>query len=273
VVDRRADVFAMGICLWEMLAQKRLFKAEFEAETLNRLLYEPIPPLRTVIEDIPAEIEAVVQRALTRDPDKRYATAAEFADALEHAAKPHDLVGTKREVSAAVEDVLGEELSERRAAVRNWAVESDPNRVISSPSSTSDVGKTPSGARAMEVPNYPSLPPSRVASMSVAVFGAALAAAMGMLEWQRVRPVVAAPTPPAESITLVATAIQPPVATPTPTSTSTSTPTATATATPTPTSTPTLLATKPAASHAARPSASAPHGAGTPDDMVVNPYR
>jgi hypothetical protein len=109
--------------------------------------------------------------------------------------------------------------------------------------------------------------------MSVAVFGAALAAAMGMLEWQRVRPVVAAPTPPAESITLVATAIQPPVATPTPTSTSTSTPTATATATPTPTSTPILLATKPAASHAARPSASAPHGAGTPDDMVVNPYR
>jgi serine/threonine-protein kinase len=272
VVDRRADVFAMGICLWEMLAQKRLFKAEFEAETLNKLLYEPITPLRSIRDDVPAEIEAVCLKALTRDPDKRYATAAEFADALEHAAKQHDLIGTKREVSAAVEDVLGDELSERRAAVRNWAVESDPNRVISSPSSTSDVGKTPSSARAVEIPYYPSLPPRPVASVSVAIFGVALAAAMGMLEWQRVRPLVAATTPPvAESVTMVAVMPTPPPAMLA--STATPTPPPTATSTPAASASPVVLVAKPVASHATRPAASVSHGAATPDDMGVNPYR
>ena len=47
-LDRRADIFAMGIVAWEALAFRRLFKGDGEAETLNRVLYEPIPTLRTV---------------------------------------------------------------------------------------------------------------------------------------------------------------------------------------------------------------------------------
>ncbi|MGH7434154.1 MAG: serine/threonine protein kinase, partial [Polyangiaceae bacterium] len=186
VVDRRADVFAMGICLWEMLAHKRLFKAEFEAETLNRLLYEPVPSLATVNPDIPPEIDAVVLKALTRDPDKRYATAADFADALEHAAELHGFIGTKREVSAAVEDVLGPDLSERRAAVRNWLVESDPNKVISSPSKPSEGANANAsgGYRPIVLPTPPPPPVRHVTSFSVVFFGMAMAAVVGMLEWQ-----------------------------------------------------------------------------------------
>src|SRR5258708_10275021 len=91
-VDCRADVFAMGICLWEMLAHKRLFKAEFEAETLNRLLYEPIASVGSVRPEVPEEIDARVLKALTRHPDKRYASAADSPAAPTHPPTPHALL-------------------------------------------------------------------------------------------------------------------------------------------------------------------------------------
>jgi serine/threonine protein kinase len=288
-VDRRADVFAMGICLWEMLAQKRLFKAEFEAETLNRLLYEPIPPLRSIRPEIPAEIEAVCLKALTRDPDKRYATAADFADALEQAAQPHDLIGTKREVSAAVEDVLGPELSERRAAVRNWLVESDPNRVITPPSNAGGNAAASSSHRAVVLATPAPSPTRHVTSVSVALFSIAMAAVVGMLEWQHAK-LARAGDGTASAATATATATSTSTPTPTPTSTptwtSTSTPTEAATATEGPTSSPISAVNQPEpppptpapaappkhASSQPRPATpSKPHGA--PEDMGINPYR
>ena len=197
-VDRRADVFSMGICLWEMLAGRRLFKTEFEAETLNRLLYDPIPALRSVAPNVPPEIEVVCTKALTRDPDKRYATAAEFADALEQAARMHDLIGGKREVSSCVDQVLGSDLAERREALRAWRIESEPGRgapsgvspsgVASTPSTVSDVGSAPSGKSLPETSGMMAMPVSnRGASIGVALFAAGMAVASGMLEWNRAR--------------------------------------------------------------------------------------
>jgi serine/threonine protein kinase len=124
-VDRRADVFAMGICLWEMLTGERLFKADGEGETLNRVLYEPIPTPRGTDPDIPPEIDDVCMKALTRDPDSRYLTAAEFADALERAARALDLLGSHREVAACVNDILGDDVKERRAELRAWLGDSE----------------------------------------------------------------------------------------------------------------------------------------------------
>jgi serine/threonine-protein kinase len=48
-IDRRADVFAVGVMLWELLAGRRLFKTNTEAATLHKLLYEPIPALTEVV--------------------------------------------------------------------------------------------------------------------------------------------------------------------------------------------------------------------------------
>jgi serine/threonine-protein kinase len=210
VVDRRADVFSMGICLWEMLAEKRLFKAEFEAETLNRLLYEPIPSLRSIVPSTPVEIEAVCVKALTRDPDKRFATAAEFADALEQAAKAFDLIGTRREVSACVDEILATDLAERRAAVKAWHVESDPNRTPP-PSSLSEVGGTAASTRMVAPESSASLvrPANRALSWSVTVLAAGMAAATGLVEWRQLR---AAGPAAADAVREVVTTTAPPAA-------------------------------------------------------------
>ncbi len=83
----RADVFSMGIVLWEVLAGRRLFKAENEAATLSRVLMDKIPRLNKVAPSVPAVFDEVCAKALERDLSKRYQSAAELADALERAAR------------------------------------------------------------------------------------------------------------------------------------------------------------------------------------------
>jgi serine/threonine protein kinase len=82
-IDARADVFAMGIVFWELLAQKRLMTGDSAAATLHRLLTSPIPKVTTERPDVPADLEAIIDRALQKDATKRFSTALEMRDALE----------------------------------------------------------------------------------------------------------------------------------------------------------------------------------------------
>jgi serine/threonine-protein kinase len=127
-VDRRADIFAAGIVLWEVLACRRLFKGDGEADTLNRVMNEPIPPVRSAAPTIPASLEAVVAKALERDRNRRYATSAEFADSLERASRVVGALGTHKDVAQHLEAVLGTEISQQRDVVRAWLARSEPSR-------------------------------------------------------------------------------------------------------------------------------------------------
>jgi serine/threonine-protein kinase len=127
VVDRRADLFACGIVLWESLATKRLFKGDGEAETLNRVLYDPIAAPTSVRPDVPMALEAVCMKALSRDVDQRYATAQEFGDELEKAARALNSVGSVRDVAECLQEVIGSDLSQQRDAVRAWLARSEPS--------------------------------------------------------------------------------------------------------------------------------------------------
>jgi serine/threonine-protein kinase len=127
-VDRRADVFAMGIVLWETLASKRLFKGEGEAETLNRVLFEPIPTVKSANPNVPAELDAICAKALERDPDKRWATCSDFADALEKVSRQGNYLAANKEVAAHIQAVIGTDVSQQREALRAWLTRSEPSR-------------------------------------------------------------------------------------------------------------------------------------------------
>jgi serine/threonine-protein kinase len=83
-IDRRVDIYAAGLVLWETLAGRRLFHGDSSGEIMYRVLREQIPRLPLV----PAPIADVVARAIERDPAARFATAFEFARALEEASEP-----------------------------------------------------------------------------------------------------------------------------------------------------------------------------------------
>lgn len=121
-IDRRADVFALGVIVWEGLAKRRLFKVTSELDTLQRILQHPVPPLD---DELPGakELDAVLARALAKDPAERFPTALAFAEALEEVARKHKLLATHAEVGAFVDEIAGEQIRERRRAIRGTKAE------------------------------------------------------------------------------------------------------------------------------------------------------
>jgi serine/threonine-protein kinase len=82
-VDHRSDVFSLGIVLWEMVAGHRLFSGADEQETMRNVLLQPIAAPSRRRAGIPAALDAIIARALVREPGGRYPSAAEMADDLD----------------------------------------------------------------------------------------------------------------------------------------------------------------------------------------------
>lgn len=76
--DRRMDVWSLGVVLFELLTQKRLFRRKTEAETITAVQADPIPAPSELVANVPAALDAIARRALSRDPDERYQTAREM---------------------------------------------------------------------------------------------------------------------------------------------------------------------------------------------------
>jgi serine/threonine-protein kinase len=82
-VDRRADVFAAGIVLWESVTGKHLMAESTPAATLNNLLTKVIPRASEVNPSVPSALDDIIERSLCRDVSERYQTAKEMRDDLE----------------------------------------------------------------------------------------------------------------------------------------------------------------------------------------------
>jgi TonB family protein len=107
-LDRRSDLFAVGILLWELLVGRRLFKVQGELATLQRVVYVDAPRPSRYAADVPADLEQIIMRALARDPERRYATAEQLQLDLEKFAVEHRLsispVAMSREMNQLFKD-------------------------------------------------------------------------------------------------------------------------------------------------------------------------
>jgi eukaryotic-like serine/threonine-protein kinase len=83
VTDARADLFPLGIVLTELLLGRNIFRASDRLESRRNILTMPIPRFGSLRPEIDARLEAIIQKALQRDRDKRYQTAAEMLTDLE----------------------------------------------------------------------------------------------------------------------------------------------------------------------------------------------
>jgi tetratricopeptide (TPR) repeat protein len=82
-VDRRTDIYSLGATLYELLALQPVFAGESREELLRQIAFEEPAPLRRLNKAIPAELVTIIQKALEKNPDDRYASAQEFADDLQ----------------------------------------------------------------------------------------------------------------------------------------------------------------------------------------------
>ncbi|MEM9189964.1 MAG: serine/threonine-protein kinase [Myxococcota bacterium] len=82
-LDRRSDIFAVGICLYELLTGERLFVGESDFSTLEKVRNVEIMPPSTYNRRIPEELEQIVLKALAKDVDDRYQTAMDLHDDLQ----------------------------------------------------------------------------------------------------------------------------------------------------------------------------------------------
>ncbi len=119
-VDRRGDVFAAGVVLWEALAGKRLFAGADAGEILAKVLAADITPPHVLVPAIPRAVSDAVMRALQREPEARFQTARDFAVALEQSGA----IATTHAVGEWVRENGGDELAKRANIVAQ--VESHP---------------------------------------------------------------------------------------------------------------------------------------------------
>ncbi|MBS1152820.1 MAG: serine/threonine protein kinase [Myxococcaceae bacterium] len=83
VLDARSDLFSLGVVLWELVTLQRLFWRPSDAETLRAVMECRVPPPSKLQPECPPELEALIFRALARNPARRFPSCAEFSDALE----------------------------------------------------------------------------------------------------------------------------------------------------------------------------------------------
>ena len=266
-VTRQTDVYAAAIVLWEALTAQRLFSGDNEGQILSKVLGGLVQPPSAVVPDLPVALDEVVLRGLAREPAHRYATAREFAIAVERCVG----VASSTEVGEWVEAVAhgalvkrAEKIAEIESSSANFAAKVDMTKTSvtsghSSPMTTADSPISQASQLSSISVSKSALPTrSRLGVVAVAILAAFAGAMIAAVVYVRAhtKPTESAP-PPSTATATAATA------------TVTATATATATVTATATAAATAAATAPVATHA--PTHAPPHHTAPPPPTATAP--
>src|SRR4051794_6369329 len=104
-VDARTDVFALGIITYELLTGRRLFYADDPHATIKMVRQARVPSISAMNPKVDGELDAIVRKALAREPGDRTQTAADYAEELSNHLFNHGLKVTSRDVTNAVKAV------------------------------------------------------------------------------------------------------------------------------------------------------------------------
>jgi serine/threonine protein kinase len=119
-VDRRSDVFSLGIILYEITTQHRCFRADSDFDTMHRIVTGDVVRPSRLVATYPAELEKIVMMALAVDPSRRYASAAALLEELEAFASYSRLAPSAMALGRFMRELFGEVqepwLTEHRSA-------------------------------------------------------------------------------------------------------------------------------------------------------------
>ncbi len=121
-VDRTTDIFALGVVLWELTTNQRLFRRDTDLDTLEQVQACIVPPPSTIVPNYPVELESVVMKALSKRKQDRYPTGREFSRALQGFLMRQGAFVGPEEVSQFVRTVFADRIQKREAHLA-WAAE------------------------------------------------------------------------------------------------------------------------------------------------------
>jgi len=127
-MDRRADIFAIGIVLYALTTGKHPFRRESDAATMYNICSpQPAVSPRKIIPDYPEAVERIVLKALAKNPADRYQTANDMLRDLDHAVPSEQRANTDEDLAHFVRKLLGDKLQERRATLSDALTRADLN--------------------------------------------------------------------------------------------------------------------------------------------------
>ncbi len=198
-VDRRADLFAAGVLLWELLTGERLHRG-VTTEVLLRIVSEAMPRVSSRRPDIDPELDEIVAVALARDPDARFRTAAEMASRLTDHLSRRGRAVRSSDVVSLLHSLFPGEREESRLRFDAW-MKSEQASTLPPPFRVT--AGDPRALPTVRELKAPARPPSRRLAASALILVALLGGA-GVLRWRRASALARSPS--TESPTAVVTA-------------------------------------------------------------------
>jgi serine/threonine protein kinase len=130
-LDHRSDLYSLAVCMYEILTGERLFVHAGLTTSADEIYSQPVPQLSKKVPGLTPELDAIMQKALSIDPDKRYQTAGEFQEALMRCAHRNGLLMSAPE--------LGRELLEACGPTDQWRGDDDEDDDLEIPRAGTEV--------------------------------------------------------------------------------------------------------------------------------------
>ena len=118
-IDRRADLFAVGVILWEAVARRRMWEGKSEVDLFRGLATGALPNLREFAPGAPESLLQLVRQATEVDPEKRFANALEMRTAIEEASAKEGLLSQPHELAAFMANHFGEARREEQLQIKS----------------------------------------------------------------------------------------------------------------------------------------------------------
>jgi len=149
-IDRRSDVFAVGVILYEMLTGERLFVGESDFSTLEKVRNADVPMPRQFNPNIPAGLEKVLMKGLARDAEDRYQWASDLQEDLMRFLLAGDAIYSSKHLSAYMKEAFAEDIVREAEKMERYASIERPEQVETT-GVTGELSRTPRRQQSLSV--------------------------------------------------------------------------------------------------------------------------
>ncbi|MCP3098627.1 protein kinase [Myxococcus sp. K15C18031901] len=131
-IDRRSDIFAVGVLLYEMLTGEKLFVGESDFSTLEKVRNADVPLPREFNPNIPPGLEKVVLKALAREPEERYQWGSDLAEDLMRFLLAGDAIYSSKHLSSYMKEAFAEDMLREAEKMERYASIERPDQIEAS---------------------------------------------------------------------------------------------------------------------------------------------